>query len=83
MFGMTDITQFRIIQKSYQDLCFVLAASNMTDERKAEIENNIKTRSKEFFGTNMETTGKNIFVEWCDRIPPDPTGKIRILISEI
>lgn len=83
MFGMTDITQFRIIQKTYKDLTFVLAATGMSTERKNEIENNIRTRSFEFFGNDMEKTGKNISVEWCDRIPPDPTGKIRILISEI
>ena len=31
----------------------------------------------------MATTGKNINFEWCDIIPPDPSGKVRILISEI
>lgn len=83
MFGMTDIAQFRIIQKSYEDLVFVLAAKGMSEERKSEIEEMIKTRAKGFFGDDMNSTGKNVHIEWCDRIPPDPTGKIRILVSEV
>lgn len=83
MFGMTDLAQFRIIQKSYSDLTFVLASPDMPSERKHEIETNIQDRSLEIFGNDMNTTGKNISFEWCDHIPPDPTGKIRILVSEI
>ena len=83
MFGITDITQFRIIQKTLTDILFVLASKDMTEERKHEIENIIKERAEGFFGTDMRKTGKNIAFEWCDRIPPDPTGKIRILVSEI
>ena len=83
MFGITDITQFRIIQKSYSDLVFVLAAHNISKERKKEIENLIHEKSLNIFGNIDSTTYKNILFEWCERIPPDPTGKIRILISEI
>lgn len=83
MFGLTDITQFRIIQKTLTDIIFVFATKDMTDDRKQEIEKIVKRKAEEFFGTDMKTTGKNIFIEWCDRIPPDPTGKIRILISEV
>ena len=83
MFGITDITQFRIIQKSYTDLNIILAESGMSDSRKNEVELLIQKRSKDFFGEDMNTTGKHIYIEWCKRIPPDPTGKIRILISEV
>ena len=31
----------------------------------------------------MNKKAKNITFEWHDRIPPDPTGKIRILVSEV
>ena len=83
MFGLTDIAQFRVIQKSYTDLIFVLAAPKFSAERKKEVESQIKNRALEYFGSDLKTTGKNIKIEWTDRIPPDPTGKIRILVSEI
>lgn len=82
MFGLTDISQFRVIQTSLQDIKFVLAAS-VGDERKKEIESVIRTKSKEFFGEDMTTTGKNIHFDWVGRIPPDPNGKVRILISQV
>ena len=84
MFGLTDILQFRIIQKSYSELLFVLAISEQTsDERKEEIKKIIRERSEGIFGSDPEKTGKVISFELCNRIPPDPTGKIRILISEV
>ena len=83
MFGITEITQFRIIQKSLSDLNLILAAQDLTTTRKKEIEDTIKSKALEIFGSNMATTGKNINFEWCDIIPPDPSGKVRILISEI
>ena len=82
MFGLTDISQFRVIQTSLQDVKFVLATSVM-DSRKKEIEETITSKAKEFFGDDMSTTGKNIHFEWVDRIPPDPNGKVRILISQM
>lgn len=83
MFGITDVTQFRIIQKSYSDLLFVLAAHGISKERQNEIEDIIRSKSLDIFGDIDSVTHKNIFFQWCERIPPDPTGKIRILISEI
>ena len=83
MFGITDITQFRIVQKTYTDITFVLASQDMSDERKAEIEDTITKRAREIFGEDMNKKAKNITFEWHDRIPPDPTGKIRILVSEV
>lgn len=82
MFGLTDISQFRVIQTTLQDVKFVLAAS-VSDERRKKIEETITAKANDFFGTDMATTGKNIHFEWCDRIPPDPNGKVRILISQI
>lgn len=84
MFGITDVTQFRIIQKSLTELIFVLAVpDSMSDARKRKIEDTINAKSLDLFGSNMEKTGKIIHFEWCDRIPPDPSGKVRILISEV
>ncbi|MBR1433862.1 MAG: hypothetical protein IJ584_01975, partial [Bacteroidales bacterium] len=83
MFDYPDITQFRVIQKTYSDLLFVLAAAGMPQSRRIEIEEGIRKKAEGFFGTDMNTTGKNITFEWCDRIPPDPNGKIRILVSEV
>ena len=84
MFGFTDVLQFRIIQKSYSDLLFVLAVPESTsDERKKEIECLVRERAESVFGKDLDTTGKTISFEWSNRIPPDPTGKVRILISEV
>ena len=82
MFGLTDISQFRVIQTTLQDVKFVLAAM-VSDERRKEIEETITAKANDFFGNDMSTTGKNIHFEWIDRIPPDPNGKVRILISQI
>lgn len=82
MFGLTDISQFRVIQTTLQDVKFVLAAS-VTDERRQEIEKTITTKANDFFGNDMSTTGKNIHFDWVDRIPPDHNGKVRILISQL
>lgn len=84
MFGITDVTQFRIIQKSLSELTFVLAASDQIDEvRKKEIETIILSKSQQLFGSDMTKTGKKVHFDWCKRIPPDPTGKVRILVSEL
>lgn len=83
MFGITDILQFRVVQKSFEDLLFILAAPEATPERRAEIEELIKSRASEFFNNDNDDTKKNVSFEWCDRIKPDATGKIRILISEL
>lgn len=84
MFGITDILQFRIIQKSFDKLVFVLAADpKMSIERKAEIQSLIQDRAIDLFGRDYATTGKEISFEWCNRIAPDPNGKVRVLISEV
>ena len=83
MFGITEIPQFRIIQKSLSDLNLIFAAQDLTTTRNKEIQETIKPKALEIFGSNMATTGKNINFEWCDIIPPDSSGKVRILISEI
>lgn len=82
MFGITDVTQFRVVQKTYKKLIFVLAAKGLAVERKTEIEKLIKSRAMELFGDNPIHC-KELEFQWCDRIPPDPTGKIRILVSEV
>ena len=83
MFGLTDVAQFRVIQESYSDLTFILATREASNERKAEIERIVKERTIAFFGSPGIKNGKNVRVEWVEEIPPDPTGKIRILISRI
>lgn len=83
MFGITDITQFRVVQKSYEQLEFILAAKDATIERKKEVEDMIKDRVALYLSGSQGENKKVVSFEWCDRIKPDPTGKIRILISEV
>lgn len=83
MHGINDIAQFRVIQNSYSELTFVIAATNLSEERKREIEEQIRSNAVRFFGPLDSPKGKNVTFEWTDRIPPDPTGKIRMLISNV
>ena len=83
MFGFTDVAQFRVIQKTYDDLTFLLASREVSDARKVEIESAIKGRARDIWGAPGIGNGKNVRIEWTEEIPPDPTGKIRVLISEV
>ena len=83
MHGINDIAQFRVIQNSYSELTFVIAATNLSEERKREIEEHIRANTLRFFGPLDSPKGKKVAFEWTDRIPPDPTGKIRMLISNV
>lgn len=79
MFGLMDITQFRIIQTSLSDLTFVLASHT---HNKSVIEQEIRVRAQEIFGADPDHA-KNIHFEWCESIAPDPSGKVRMLISKV
>ena len=57
-FGITEIPQFCIIQKSLSDLNLILAAQDLTTTRNKEIEETIKSKALAIFGSNMATTGK-------------------------
>ena len=81
MHGIIDIVQFRVIQEQYDLLRFVIAADRIPDERKAEIETIIQTRADDFFGKTGNA--KKIAFQWTRDIPPDQTGKVRILISKV
>ena len=84
MSGLTDIRQFRVIQKSYKKLVFVLAADKeISLKRKIEIERIISKRVIQYLGGTKEETRKEVMFEWCERIDPDQTGKVRMLISEV
>jgi phenylacetate-CoA ligase len=77
MSDITDIMQFRVIQKSYEKLLFVLAAKGLNNQRMIEIEKTILERILLWGGPTK------INFEWCERINPDSTGKIRMVISEV
>lgn len=83
MFGITEISQFRVVQKSLTELYFILASAKIENSRKSEVENIIRARAMDIFGTDMKKTAKNIHFNWCSTISPDPTGKVRILVSEV
>ena len=77
MQGMTDIVQFKVIQKDYYNLRFMLVPS--TGINKVIIEREIKRRAKRYF--NREE--KVISFQWRDSIPIEKNGKVKVLISEI
>lgn len=81
MHTISNVTQFRVIQKTYTDLIFELAANDINMEQKKKIENDIIQHANEVF--DMSKNPKNIIFEWHEQIPPDPNGKLRMLISEV
>ena len=82
-YGLMDIRQFRVIQNSYTELKIVIATKSISDEKRNEIEKNINDRVNELFGTDMNKSAKQIVFEWVERIPPDPNGKVRMLVSNV
>jgi phenylacetate-coenzyme A ligase PaaK-like adenylate-forming protein len=79
MAGIVEIAQYRFTQESYEELKLELVMEKISNKTRQEIEDLITLRSKEIF------TGepKNIVFEWKDILPPDPNGKLRILVSKI
>lgn len=80
MHKVPNVAQFRVIQKTYDKLLFVLASNVSVDEQK-QIEAMIQDEAKEIFWDPKNQ--KELAFEWCEQIPPDPNGKLRILVSEI
>ena len=75
-----QITQYRVIQDAYDHLTMILAAQNLSDDEKQVTEELLRLRAKEFFTAPNE---KKLDFEWCEKIPPDPNGKLRTLICTI
>lgn len=72
-----ELKQFRVIQEDY-DRIRILAAVEVEAD-KIYIENAILSDLRE----EVRNEGMEYIVDFVDHIPPDPNGKIRLLISKV
>jgi phenylacetate-CoA ligase len=72
-----ELKQFRVIQEDYDLIRVVVSKEESAD--KAAIENTIISD----FRKDVCDEGMQYVVDFVDRIPPDPNGKIRLLISKV
>jgi len=72
-----ELKQFRVIQEDYNLIRVVV--SKEEDADKSAIENAIINDLRK----EMRDEGMEYIVDFVDRIPPDPNGKIRLLISKV
>lgn len=72
------IAQFRFIQKDYTNIHIMLVHQKNTTKTKEEIERQILKEVHELIKYDITYE-----IEWLDIIKPDPSGKIRMVVSEI
>jgi phenylacetate-CoA ligase len=72
-----ELKQFRVIQEDFNLIRVVVAKEEEAD--KSAIENAIINDLRK----EVRNEGMEYIVDFVDRIPPDPNGKIRLLISKV
>ena len=72
-----ELKQFRVIQEDFNLIRVVVAKEEEAD--KSAVENAIITDLR----NEVRDEGMEYIVDFVDRIPPDPNGKIRLLISKV
>ena len=72
-----DLKQFRVVQEDYDLIRVVVSKEDEAD--KSAIENAIITDMRK----GVRDEGMEYIVDFVDRIPPDPNGKIRLLVSKV
>jgi len=79
MLNIEGVKQFRIVQKTYDDLVFYIVKTRESECSDEAIKRVVSERAKSQF--YMGT--KNLSFEFVDELQPNPSGKMRVLISEI
>ena len=74
---LDDIYQIRFIQETDSNLLIQVVKDSKTNKSKEELEKYLTNMYKKEFD------GLNIKYEWLSVIPPDPNGKLRIMVSKI
>jgi phenylacetate-coenzyme A ligase PaaK-like adenylate-forming protein len=72
-----ELKQFRVIQEDY-DLIRIMVAKEAEADKSA-VENAIITDLR----NEVRNEGMEYIVDFVDQIPPDPNGKIRLLINKV
>ncbi len=73
-----DIVQVRLIQKSYDELVIQAVRDTSSAKEIRQIESEVGSQVSEKLRQPME-----IHFNWVDVIPPDPNGKLKIVINEM
>ncbi len=79
MSKLEDIRQYRLVQEDYDDLTICIARAEDSTRSDDEIRQILAERAKKQFYMGP----KRIKVEFVDNISPDPSGKIRMIISKV
>ena len=72
-----ELKQFRVIQEDYDRIRILVASDAEAD--KTYIESAILSDLRE----EVSAEGMEYIIDFVDHIPPDPNGKIRLLISKV
>jgi len=72
-----EILQFRVIQEDYDRICIKAVKSPESDA--SELERILLADLRR----EIRETGVDYIIEWVKNIPPDPNGKLRMLVSKI
>jgi phenylacetate-coenzyme A ligase PaaK-like adenylate-forming protein len=72
-----ELKQFRVIQEDYDHIRVVVAKDREAD--KSAVEHAIITDMR----NEVRNEGIRYSVDFVERIPPDPNGKLRLLISKV
>lgn len=75
---LNDIYQIRFIQESYEKIVFQVVKDISSEKAYVFLEKYLREVYKNQFPQDVE-----IEIQWLKEIPPDPNGKIRMMISKV
>ena len=75
---LTDVTQIRFIQESYEKVTIQLVHSSRSKKTKDEIEKMLTKPLLDAFDDGVASNW-----DWVDDMPPEGKGKLRIMVSKI
>lgn len=75
---LNDVYQIRFIQVSYKKVVFQVVKDILSEKSYEFMEEYLRNIYKNQFPRNVE-----IEIEWLKVIPPDPNGKIRMMVSKV
>lgn len=78
-----QISQFRVIQKTYEELEVILAVPDTTKPERESIEAFVREKAALLLKNDNPENSKTLTFRFCDQIEPDQNGKVRCLICKI
>jgi phenylacetate-CoA ligase len=77
--GLVELLQYRIIQDKYDELRVQLVPSSNDEAVRNKITEQLTRIGADMFKAHP----KKLIFEWKDKLPPDPNGKVRIIICNV